>query len=148
MEVRDEIKILGVHLDPTLSINAQVKSLMKTSNFHIRALRHVRRGLTFESAEMIVLGFVTSRLDYCNSLLYIWHFKGEHQQTPACPERSRASCAPSCMELQFKTLAQILTLASSPAEDNIQDRYRNIQRANFRTVILSPQSAGQLHTFT
>ena len=69
-EVRDEIKILGVHLDPTLSMNAQVKSLMKTANFHIRALRHVRRGLIFESAEMIALGFVTFRLDYCNSLMY------------------------------------------------------------------------------
>ena len=70
VEVRDEIKILGVHLDPTLSMNAQVKSLMKTSNSHIRALRHVSRGLTFESAEIIALGLVTSRLDYCNSLLY------------------------------------------------------------------------------
>ena len=70
VEVKDEIKILGVHLDPTLSMNAQVKSLIKTSNFHIRSLRHVRRGLTFESAKMIALGLVTSRLDYCNSLLY------------------------------------------------------------------------------
>ena len=70
LEVRDEIKILGVHLNPTLSMNAQVNSLMKTSNSHIRALRHVRRGLTFKSAEMIALGLVTSRLDYCNSLLY------------------------------------------------------------------------------
>ena len=70
VEVKDEIKILGVHLDPTLSMNTQVKSLIKTSNFHIRSLRHVRRGLTFESAKMIALGLVTSRLDYCNSLLY------------------------------------------------------------------------------
>ena len=70
VEVGDEIKILGVHLDPTLSMNAQVKSLMKTSNFHIRVLRHVRQGLTFESGEMIALGLVTSRLDYCNSFLY------------------------------------------------------------------------------
>ena len=52
------------------------------------------------------------------------------------------------MEIQFKTIAQTLTLASSPAGDNIQDRSRNIQRANFRTAILSPQSTGQLHTFT
>ena len=52
------------------------------------------------------------------------------------------------MELQFKTIAQTLTLASSPAEDIIQYRSRNIQRANFRTDILSPQSAGQLHIFT
>ena len=53
-------------------MNAQVKSLMKTSNSHIRALRHVHRGLTFESAEIIALGLVTSRsrLDYCNSLLH------------------------------------------------------------------------------
>ena len=32
--------------------------------------RHVRRGLTLESAKLIALGLVTSRLDYCNSLLY------------------------------------------------------------------------------
>ena len=70
VEVRDEIKILGVHMDPTLSMSAQVKSLIKTSNFHIRALRHVRRGLTLESVKKIALGLVTSRLDYCNSLLY------------------------------------------------------------------------------
>ena len=63
-------ELIGVHLNPTLAVNAQVKSLMKTSNFHIRALRHVRRGLIFESAEMIALGLVTARLDYCNSLLY------------------------------------------------------------------------------
>ena len=46
MEVRDEIKILSVHLDPTLSMNAQLKVLIKTSNFHIDALRHGRWGLT------------------------------------------------------------------------------------------------------
>ena len=70
VEVRDDIKILGVHLDPTLSMNAQVKAVIKASNFHIRALRHVRQGLTLESTKMIALGLVTSRLDYCNSLLY------------------------------------------------------------------------------
>ena len=52
------------------------------------------------------------------------------------------------MEFQLETTAQTLTLASSPAENNIQDRSRHIQRANFRTAILSPWSAGQLHTFT
>ena len=46
MEVRDEIIILGVHLDPTLSMNAQLKVLIKTSNFHIRALRQGCRGPT------------------------------------------------------------------------------------------------------
>ena len=67
---KGSIKILGVHLDPTLSMDIQVKASIKACNYHIRALRHVRRGLTLESAKLIVLGFVTSRLDYCNSLLY------------------------------------------------------------------------------
>ena len=68
--VRESIKILGVHLDPTLSMDNQVKASIKACNYHIRALRHVRRGLTLESAKLIALGLVTSRLDYCNSLLY------------------------------------------------------------------------------
>ena len=68
--VKKSIKILGVHLDPTLSMDNQVKASIKACNYHIRALRHVRRGLTLESAKLIALGLVTSRLDYCNSLLY------------------------------------------------------------------------------
>ena len=63
-------QILGVHLDPTLSMDNQVKASIKACNYHIRALRHVLRGLTLESAKLIALGLVTSRLDYCNSLLY------------------------------------------------------------------------------
>ena len=68
--VRESIKILGVYLDPTLSMDNQVKASIKSCKYHIRALRHVRRGLTLESAKLIALGLVTSRLDYCNSLLY------------------------------------------------------------------------------
>ena len=68
--VKERIKILGVHLDPTLFMDNQVEASIKACNYHIRALRHVRRGLTLESAKLIALGLVTSRLDYCNSLLY------------------------------------------------------------------------------
>ena len=62
--------ILDVHLDPTLSVDNQGKASIKACNYHIHALRHVCRGLTLESAKLIALGLVTSRLDYCNSLLY------------------------------------------------------------------------------
>ena len=62
--------------------------------------------------------------------------------------RKPIRCASSSMELQLKTAAQTLTLASSSAEDNIQDRSHHCQRANFRTAIQSPQFAGQLHSFT
>jgi len=67
---RDNIKILGVHLDPTLSMSENVKATTKACNFHIWALRHTRRHLTLEATRTIAHGLVTSRLDFCNALLY------------------------------------------------------------------------------
>src|SRR6218665_1609323 len=65
----DNIKLLGVIFDSTLSMNKQVNAVVKACNFHIRALRHMRSCLTPEAARTISIGLVTSKLDYCNSLL-------------------------------------------------------------------------------
>ena len=67
--VSDHIKILGVYLDSTLSMNVQVAAVAKACNFHIRALCHIRPLLTKRVAQTISYGMVTARLDYCNSLL-------------------------------------------------------------------------------
>ena len=42
---------------------------VRACNYHIRALRHVRKSLTLEATRTIVHGLVTARLDYCNALL-------------------------------------------------------------------------------
>src|SRR6218665_1057830 len=70
LEIVDNVKLLGVILDSTLSMDKQVNAVVKACNFHIRALRHVRSCLTPEAAQTISIGLVTSKLDYCNSLLY------------------------------------------------------------------------------
>ena len=144
VEVRDEIKPPDVHLDPTLSMNAQVKLLMKTSNFYIRALLHVRRGLTFESAKMIALGLVTSRLDYCNSLLY---------------GTSNANIG-SCQRVQYDLARVVLQAAwnssSKPLLKHLHwlsVQHRIIFKIalvtfNLQTFKQFTQSARQLHTFT
>jgi len=64
------IKTLGVQLDATLSMDSQVNSIVKSCNYHIRSLRHVRKSLTLDSTKTIASGLVLARLDYCNSLLY------------------------------------------------------------------------------
>src|SRR6218665_2289631 len=51
-------------------MDKQVNAVVKACNVHIRALRHVRSCLTPEAARTISIGLVTSKLDYCNSLLY------------------------------------------------------------------------------
>jgi len=67
----DNVKLLlGIIFNSTLSMDKQVNAVVKACNFHIRALRHVRSCLTPEAARTISIGLVTSRLDYCNSLLY------------------------------------------------------------------------------
>ena len=43
--------------------------ICKASYFHIRALRHIRSSLTTEAAKTVAVAIVSSRLDYCNSLL-------------------------------------------------------------------------------
>jgi len=67
--VGDKVKILGICLDSTLSMDSHVGSVVKACNYHMRALRHIRPFLTPEVARTISRGLVISRLDYCNSLL-------------------------------------------------------------------------------
>ena len=63
------VRNLGVELDPLLSMSAQVNKMVKNSSFHIRNIGRVRRKIFENSAKILVHLLVTSRLDYCNSLL-------------------------------------------------------------------------------
>ena len=38
----DAVKLLGVNLDPCLTMDSHVASVVRSCNFHIRALRHIR----------------------------------------------------------------------------------------------------------
>ena len=64
------LKSLEVTLDQTLSFDQHVKEIVKASNFHMTAFRHIRPVLDRSVANIIACSIVISRLDYCNSLLY------------------------------------------------------------------------------
>jgi len=66
----DSTKTLGITLDNRLSFTPHVQSMCKSCNYHIRALRHIRPALTDDMAKSIATSLVSSRLDYCNSLLH------------------------------------------------------------------------------
>ena len=65
----DSVKLLGVTLDSTLSFDKHVTNVVRGCNYHLRALRHIRPVITTEVAKTIACSMVSSRLDYCNSLL-------------------------------------------------------------------------------
>ena len=58
---------LGVILDSRLSFDAHVAMVRKTCNYHIWALQQL---LPLDVARTLICSIVSSRLDYCNSVLY------------------------------------------------------------------------------
>ncbi|XP_072556731.1 uncharacterized protein [Paramormyrops kingsleyae] len=64
------IRNLGVLLDPTLSFEPHVKHITRTTFFHLKNIARLRPSLTFSAAETLIHAFITSRIDYCNSILY------------------------------------------------------------------------------
>ena len=63
------VRNLGVMLDNTLKMDSHVTSVCKSANFHLRNIGSIRSSLTDSAAAQLVHSFITSRLDYCNSLL-------------------------------------------------------------------------------
>jgi hypothetical protein len=66
----DSIKLLGVTIDSTLSFDKHVTGVVRSCNYHMHALRHIRPVITAEVAKTVACSMVSTRLDYCNSLLY------------------------------------------------------------------------------
>ena len=64
------MRSLGVVLDDNMLFDAHVSDICRSSFNQLRNLSKIRKYLTRESSEIAVHAFITSKLDYCNSLLY------------------------------------------------------------------------------
>ena len=63
------VKNLGVIFDEDISFSSHIKQTSRTAFFHLRNIAKIRHFLSQKDAEILIHAFVTSRLDYCNSLL-------------------------------------------------------------------------------
>ncbi|TWW55907.1 hypothetical protein D4764_09G0009570 [Takifugu flavidus] len=86
------VKNLGVTFDQNISFNSHIKTVSRSAFFHLRNITRIRKLLTRHDAEKLVHAFVTSRLDYCNSLL------------SGCPNNSSRS-----LQLIQNAAARVLT---------------------------------------
>ncbi|RCU35148.1 hypothetical protein DVA81_17760 [Acinetobacter baumannii] len=86
------IRNLGVTFDQDMSFNAHIKQTSRTAFFHLRNIVKIRHILSQKDAEKLVHAFVTSMLDYCNSLL------------SGCPDKSLKT-----LQLIQNAAARVLT---------------------------------------
>jgi len=70
MKAASSASNLGVVFDDTMSFKSRITDVCKSSFYHVRNISRIRKYLTREATEIVVHAFVTSKLDYCNSLLY------------------------------------------------------------------------------
>ncbi|XP_068717061.1 uncharacterized protein [Montipora capricornis] len=61
---------IGVLFDESLSMVPQVTAICKSAFYHLRKISLIGKYLTFDAAQLLFYALVTSKLDYCNSLLY------------------------------------------------------------------------------
>ena len=63
------VRNLGVVFDKFMNMDEHVTQMSKSINYHIRNLSRIRRYIDKDTCHAAVRALITSRLDYCNSLL-------------------------------------------------------------------------------
>ena len=64
------VRSLGVILDSQLTMSTHITSLCRLGYYQLRQLRGIIQSLTPDATKTLVHAFISSRLDYCNSLLF------------------------------------------------------------------------------
>ena len=95
----DSIRNLGVAFDPAFSFKKHVTNICRSAFYHIRDLGRIRIHLNKATAISLANALVSSRLDYCNSLLF------------GCSEKYRTS-----LQHVQNCLARVVTRSSRLSE--------------------------------
>ena len=64
----ETVKSLGVIFDESLSFKQHIKEISKSSMYKLRNLRNIRNHFNKSNFETLIHAFITSKLDFCNSL--------------------------------------------------------------------------------
>ena len=63
-------KNIGVIFNNSLLMFPHVTAVCKSSFFHLQNIFKIRKFLSYDTCKILIHAFITSRIDYCNLLLY------------------------------------------------------------------------------
>ena len=66
----DHVRNLGVIFDKAINLEKHINTVCRNANHQIRNIGLIRKYLDTDTTKTLVHALVTSRLDYCNALLY------------------------------------------------------------------------------
>ena len=125
LQVVPKLKSLGITIDSHLRFDCQAKEVVRACNYHTRALRHMRTVLTDDLAQTVACSIVSSRLDYCNAMLY--GAPAATLDTAASAEQPSQGRLPAGRSNQRQTTSQVAPLAASQVSSDIQDGGADVQ---------------------
>ena len=64
------VRILGAWFDDQLSMAVHITKICSAAFYHLHNIRHIRKYLSVDAATILIHSFISSRIDYSNSLLY------------------------------------------------------------------------------
>ena len=104
-----EVRNLGTWFDSKMSMLSHINRTCSPAFYYLHNMRRIRKYLTSLVTESLVHTFVTSRVDYCNSLLYGLPNSHNYHETPTDTE-----CSSSVGHGKTKILS-CYTIAFSPS---------------------------------
>jgi len=65
----NEVRNIGVWFDETLNMEKHISITCKSAFYHLRNIASIRKFISSKDCETLIHAFITSKIDYCNSLL-------------------------------------------------------------------------------
>ena len=65
-----KVRDLGVIFDDCLLLDAHISNICRSTDFHLKNIGWIRNLLTFSVAAQLIHALITTRLDFCNSIVH------------------------------------------------------------------------------
>ena len=136
------VKNLGVAFDSNFTFSDYVSQVIKSIRVHAREFYRIRPVLDLKTSVLLANALVSSRLDYCNSLLSLTDFELRRLQLV-----QNSLCRVVARFSKFSHITPQLTpLASSQVQGTIQNRPHYIQNPQPRSTCLPKIINSLLHS--